>query len=134
MDRAGNATTHGDGGHRLDMARITHAARTTRAPQLRYVRTLNCDAERLWNLITRPELLSSWFGPTLLSDTAYGGFVIATGPRTQQTGIVTACEPPHYFQAAFNDLPHRPTTVLVDVVPAHRGAHLILTHGGIDST
>jgi uncharacterized protein YndB with AHSA1/START domain len=113
------------------MARTTHAEKTSRAPQLRYVRTLVCGAERLWKLITRPELLSSWLGPTLLSDTQYGGFVVVTGPETQETGIVTTCEPPHYFRADFNDPYHRPSTVLVDVVPAKRGAHLILTHGGI---
>ncbi|HZX07597.1 SRPBCC family protein [Kribbella sp.] len=113
------------------MAHTTQAERTARAPQLRYVRTLICDPDRLWNLITRPELLSSWLGSTLLSDTEYGGFLIVTGPQTQQTGIVTTCEPPHYFQAAFDDPPHRPSTVLVDVVPAQTGSHLILTHGGI---
>ncbi|HEY3562021.1 MAG TPA: SRPBCC domain-containing protein [Kribbella sp.] len=113
------------------MAQTRLAERTTRAPQLRYVRTLNCGANRLWDLITRPELLSSWLGPTVLSDTQYGGFLITTGPKTQQTGIVSTCEPPHYFQAAFDDLPHGPTTVLVDVVPTQHGSHLILTHGGI---
>jgi uncharacterized protein YndB with AHSA1/START domain len=87
----------------------------------------------LWDLITTPELLSSWLGVTLLSDTQYGGFVVTTGPQTQETGIVTTCEPPHYFQAAFNDPPHRPTTVLVDVVPAQRGSHLIVTQGGISA-
>ncbi|NUS00244.1 MAG: hypothetical protein HOV67_33910 [Kribbellaceae bacterium] len=113
------------------MARTTHAEQTSRAPQLRYVRSLVCDADRLWNLITRPELLSSWLGPTLLSDTQYGGFVVVTGPETQESGIVTTCSPPHYFQADFNDPSHRSSTVLVDVVPARHGAHLILTHGGI---
>ncbi|MGZ0153026.1 SRPBCC domain-containing protein [Kribbella sp. WER1] len=113
------------------MSRTTHAERTARAPQLRYVRTLICDADRLWNLITRPDLLSSWLGATLLSDTQYGGFLIATGPQTQQTGIITTCEPPHYLQADFNDPPHAPGTVLADVVPARTGSHLILTHGGI---
>nr|WP_167210209.1 SRPBCC domain-containing protein [Kribbella shirazensis] len=116
------------------MARTTDAQRTTRtnrAPQLRYVRTFDCDAGRLWKLITRPELLSTWLGPAVLSDTQRGAFTVATGPRTQETGIVTTCEPPHYFQAAFDDPPHRSSTVLVDVVPALRGAHLILTHGGI---
>ncbi|WP_427892299.1 SRPBCC domain-containing protein [Kribbella sp. GL6] len=114
------------------MARTTrHAERTAQAPQLRYVRTLICDPDRLWNLITRPELLSSWLGPTVLSDTQYGGFVVETGARTQLTGIVTTCDPPHYFQANFNDTPHGPSTILVDVVPARTGAHLILTHGGI---
>ncbi|MFF0267193.1 SRPBCC domain-containing protein [Kribbella sp. NPDC004536] len=113
------------------MARTTHAQQTSRAPQLRYVRTLVCDAGRLWNLITRPELLSSWFGATALSDTQYGGFTVVTGPETQETGMVTTCQPPHYFQADFNDPLHRSSTVLVDVVPARRGSHLILTHGGI---
>jgi uncharacterized protein YndB with AHSA1/START domain len=115
------------------MARTRLAERATRAPQLRYVRTLNCDADHLWNLITRPELLSSWLGPTLLSDTQYGGFLITTGPKTEQTGIVSTCEPPHYFQATFDDPPHAPTTVLVDVVPTQHGSHLILTQGGIHS-
>ncbi|MFD3406540.1 SRPBCC domain-containing protein [Kribbella sp. NPDC058693] len=113
------------------MAQTTHVGPATRAPQLRYVRTLNCAADRLWNLITTPDLLSGWLGSTVLSDTQYGGFLVATGPRTQQTGIVTTCEPPHYFQAAFNDPPHHPTTVLVDVVPAQDGSHLILTQAGI---
>ena len=54
-----------------------------------------------------------------------------TGPETQESGIVTTCSPPHYFQADFNDPSHRSSTVLVDVVPARHGAHLILTHGGI---
>ncbi|GAA3100311.1 uncharacterized protein YndB with AHSA1/START domain [Kribbella aluminosa] len=115
------------------MAHTTHPERTARAPQLRYVRTLNCDADRLWNLITRPELLSSWLGATLLSDTQYGGFLVAIAHHAQQTGIVTTCEPPHYFQADFNDPPHRPSTVLVDVVPARSGSHLILTQGGISA-
>jgi uncharacterized protein YndB with AHSA1/START domain len=116
------------------MARISQerrAPRTSRAPQLRYVRTLDCDADRLWKLITRPELLSSWLGPTVLSDTQYGGFTVVTSPHVQHTGLVTICEPPHYFEAAFNDPPHHPSTVLVDVVPAQGFAHLILTHGGI---
>ncbi|HWD78781.1 MAG TPA: SRPBCC domain-containing protein, partial [Kribbella sp.] len=113
------------------MAHTPYAEKTSRAPQLRYVRTLVCAADRLWNLITRPELLSSWFGPTQLSDSQYGGFAIETGPDTQETGLVVTCEPPHYFQAEFNDPAHRASTVLVDVVPARRGAHLILTHGGI---
>jgi hypothetical protein len=78
-----------------------------------------------------PDLLSSWLGSTLLSDTEYGGFLVMTGPHEQHTGIVTACEPPHYFQASVDDPPHSATTVLLDVVPARRGAHLILTHGGI---
>lgn len=85
----------------------------------------------MWKLITRPELLGTWLGPTALSDTEHGGFTIVTGPQTQETGIVTTCEPPHYFQAAFDNPPHHPSTVLVDVVPAGREAHLILTHGGI---
>lgn len=89
----------------------------------------------MWRLITRAEHLSSWLGPTVLSDTQYGGFVIATQvPAEQpaeQTGIVTACEPPHYFRAAFEDPPHPASTVLVDVVPGHGETHLILTHGGI---
>jgi uncharacterized protein YndB with AHSA1/START domain len=122
------------GGHWLCMAHISQnrrAPRTARAPQLRYVRTVECDADRLWKLITLPELLSDWLGPTVLSDTQYGGFTIATGTDVQHTGIVTTCAPPHYFQAAFNNPPHHPSTVLVDVVPADRGAHLILTHGGI---
>lgn len=116
------------------MARTTYAEyaeRTARAPQLRYVRTLDCDADRLWNLITNPELLSGWLGRTVLSDTQYGGFLVAADAHTQQTGMVTTCEPRHYFQAAFNDPPHHPTTVLVDVVPAEHGSHLILTQGGI---
>ena len=113
------------------MGRTTYAEVTRRAPQLRYVRTLTCGADRLWDLITKPELLSGWLGATLLSNRQYGGFLVATGPQTQQTGIVTTCEPPHYFQAAFDDPPHPPATVLVDVVPARRGSHLILTQGGI---
>jgi uncharacterized protein YndB with AHSA1/START domain len=116
------------------MARTTDAQRTTRthrAPQLRYVRTFGCDAGRLWNLITKPELLSTWLGPVALSDTEHGGFTVVSGAQSQETGIVTTCEPPHYFQATFNDEHHQPSTVLVDVVPAVRGAHLILTHGGI---
>jgi uncharacterized protein YndB with AHSA1/START domain len=107
------------------------APRTSRAPQLRYVRTLECDADRLWKLITRPELLSSWLGPTALGDTRYGGFTIMAGPHGRHTGIVTTCVAPHYFQAAFSDPPHYPSTVLVDVVPADGCTHLILTHGGI---
>ncbi|TDW95010.1 uncharacterized protein YndB with AHSA1/START domain [Kribbella pratensis] len=115
------------------MARTTEtrATRTDRAPQLRYVRTFGCDADRLWRLITRAEHLSSWLGPTVLSDTQYGGFMVATQARAEQTGIVTACEPPHYFRAAFDDPPHPTSTVLVDVVPGHDETHLILTHGGI---
>ncbi|HET6743153.1 MAG TPA: SRPBCC domain-containing protein [Kribbella sp.] len=113
------------------MAQTTHAVRTPRAPQLRYVRTLICDADRLWDLITKPDLVSDWLGRTLLSDTEYGGFVVTTGAHTQQMGLVTTCEPPHYFHATFNDPPHNPTTVLVDVVPARHGAHLILTQAGI---
>ncbi|GAA1566514.1 MULTISPECIES: SRPBCC domain-containing protein [Kribbella] len=114
------------------MARTTtHPGRTVRAPQLRYVRTLICDADRLWNLITRPELLGSWLGSTQLSDTQYGGFLVATGPQEHETGLVTTCDPPHYFQADFDNPPHGPSTVLVDVVPARTGSHLILTHGGI---
>jgi hypothetical protein len=76
-------------------------------------------------------MLSSWLGPTTLSDTQYGGFTIVTAAHVQHTGMVTTCAPPHYFQAAFNDPPHHPSTVLVDVVPAEGGSHLILTHGGI---
>ncbi|WP_350275538.1 SRPBCC domain-containing protein [Kribbella sp. HUAS MG21] len=121
-------------GHRSDMARTTDAQRTTRtnrAPQLRYVRTFDCAAGRLWNLITKPELLSTWLGPVALSDTEHGGFTVVTGPQTQETGIVATCEPPHYFQASFDNPGHQPSTVLVDVVPAVRGTHFILTHGGI---
>jgi hypothetical protein len=44
---------------------------------------------------------------------------------------VTICEPPHYFQVAFDEPPHQPSTVLVDVIPADGDAHLILTHAGI---
>jgi uncharacterized protein YndB with AHSA1/START domain len=116
------------------MARISQdkrAPRTARAPQLRYVRTLECEADRLWKLITQPELIGTWLGPTTLSDTQYGGFSIVTGAHDQLTGIVTTCSPPHYFQAAFNNPPHHPSTVLVDVVPADQGSHLILTHGGL---
>ncbi|MET9315519.1 SRPBCC domain-containing protein [Kribbella sp. NPDC003505] len=92
---------------------------------------IECDADRLWSLITRPELLSGWLGQTVLSDTQHGGFTIATGAHVQHTGIVTTCSPPHYLQAAFNNPPHHPSTVLVDVVPAGGYSHLILTHGGI---
>lgn len=108
-----------------------HAERIAQAPQLRYVRTLICDSDRLWRLITGPELISSWLGPTLLSDTQHGGFLVVTGPHTQETGTVTTCDPPHYFQASVNAGSHRPSTMLVDVVPARSGSHLILTHGGI---
>ncbi|WUJ67975.1 SRPBCC domain-containing protein [Kribbella soli] len=95
---------------------------------------LGCEAERLWKLITRPENLSRWLGPTVMSDTQYGGFVVVTPARTEQTGSVTTCEPPHYFQAALDQPPHRASTVLVDVVPGRGGAHLILTHAGIHDT
>ncbi|MEU8226296.1 SRPBCC domain-containing protein [Kribbella sp. NPDC048915] len=116
------------------MARISQdrkASRTARAPQLRYIRTLECDADRLWKLITQPELVSTWLGPTTLSDTQYGGFTIATGAHTQHTGLITTCSPPHYFQLAFHHPPHHPSTVLVDVVPSDHASHLILTHGGL---
>lgn len=109
----------------------TRATRTDRAPQLRYVRTFGCAADRLWKLITAPEQLSGWLGPTVLSDTQYGGFMVVAGPRVEQTGIVTVCEPPHYFRAAFDDPPHPASTVLVDVIPGQNETHLILTHGGI---
>jgi uncharacterized protein YndB with AHSA1/START domain len=98
---------------------------------LRYVRTFGCDADRLWRLITQPELLSSWLGQTVLSDTQYGGFMFVTPRQAEQTGIVTVCEPPHYFRAAFDDPPHPASIVLVDVVPGQDETHLILTHGGI---
>lgn len=115
------------------MARTTEtrATRTSGAPQLRYVRTFGCDADLLWRLITRPEQLSSWLGPTVLSDTQYGGFIVVTRASAEHTGIVTVCEPPHYFRAAFDDPPHPASTVLVDVVPGQDETHLILTHGGI---
>ncbi|WP_238155653.1 SRPBCC family protein [Kribbella soli] len=110
------------------MRRATHA---DQAPQLRYVRTFGCDADLLWRLITRPEQLSSWLGPTVLSKTQYGGFMVVTRAPAEQTGIVTICDPPHYFRAAFDDPPHPASTVLVDVVPGQDGTYLILTHGGI---
>lgn len=116
------------------MARTTDSRRATRtdqAPQLKYVRTYDCAADHLWRLVTRPEHLSSWLGPTVLSDTQYGGFMVVTPAQTEQTGMVTICEPPHYFRAAFDDPPHPASTVLVDVVPGQVGTHLILTHGGI---
>ncbi|WP_329000041.1 SRPBCC domain-containing protein [Kribbella sp. NBC_00709] len=116
---------------RTDTGRAT---RTDQAPQLRYVRTLGCDADQLWRLITKPEHLSSWLGPTVLSDTQYGGFMVVTRARAEQTGIVTICEPRHYFQAALDDPEHPASTVLVDVVPGHDGTYLILTHGGIHHT
>jgi uncharacterized protein YndB with AHSA1/START domain len=113
------------------MASTRYGTRTARAPQLRYIRTLNCAAERLWKTLTTPELLGEWIGLTVFSDTQYGGFTVTTEPGTQYTGIVTACEPLHYFQAAWDDPPHPPSTLLVDVVPGRRDSHLILTHGGI---
>ena len=116
------------------MARTTDTRRATytdQAPQLRYVRTLACDADHLWRLVTKPDHLSSWLGPTVLSDTQYGGFMVVTPARAEQTGIVTICDPPHYFRAAFDDPPHPASTVLVDVVPGQDGTHLIMTHGGI---
>jgi uncharacterized protein YndB with AHSA1/START domain len=82
-------------------------------------------------LVTAPALLSEWLGSTILSDTQYGGFTVTTGAETQQTGLVTTCVPPHYFQATWDDPPHAPSTLLVDVIPAKHHAHLILTHGGI---
>jgi len=85
----------------------------------------------LWSLITRPELLSRWLGPTVLSDTQYGGFRVVTRAQAEQTGTVTVCEPPHYYRAAFDDPPYPASTVLVDVVPGQDETHLILTHGGI---
>ena len=88
----------------------------------------------MWGLISKPELLSSWLGPTVLSDTQYGGFMVVTRAPAEQTGIVTVCEPPHYFRAAFDDPPHPASTVLVDVVPGQDETHLILTHGGIRQT
>jgi uncharacterized protein YndB with AHSA1/START domain len=113
------------------MEGTTQEQRAARAPQLRYVRTLDCDAEQLWGLITRPELLGNWLGPTVLSDSPYGGFKVVTATHVQHSGVVTTCVPPDYFQAAFNDPPHQPSTVLVDVIPADGCAHLILTHAGI---
>ncbi|WP_344233522.1 SRPBCC domain-containing protein [Kribbella hippodromi] len=110
-----------------------------RVPQLRYVRTLDCDADRLWSVVTRPGLLSQWLGATIMSDAQYGGFTVSTGVNAlepgqhtdQQTGMVTTCVPPHYFQATWDAPPHQPSTVLVDVVPGAHDAHLILTHGGL---
>jgi uncharacterized protein YndB with AHSA1/START domain len=92
---------------------------------------LDCHADRLWKLVTRPEFLGQWLGATIFSDTQYGGFTVTTGAHTQLTGLVTACVPPHYFKITWDDPPHQPSTVLVDVVPGTRGAHLILTHGGL---
>jgi uncharacterized protein YndB with AHSA1/START domain len=98
---------------------------------LRYIRALDCDADRLWELITRPDLLGEWLGATVLSDTQYGGFAVAIDGGTQHTGLVMTCEPPHYLQASWDDPPHAPSTLLVDVVPGRQGAHLILTQGGL---
>jgi hypothetical protein len=81
--------------------------------------------------VTAPAALSEWLGPTILSDTQYGGFTVATGAKAQQTGLVTACVPPHYFQAAWDDPGHAPSTLLVDVILGTGHSHLILTHGGI---
>ncbi|MEU4191894.1 SRPBCC domain-containing protein [Kribbella sp. NPDC026611] len=113
------------------MATKQHRTRAARAPQLRYIRTLACDADRLWKLLTRPELLGEWLGTTVLSDTQYGGFTVATDAGRQHTGIVTTCEPPHYFQASWDDPPHPPSTLLVDVVPGRQDTHLILTQAGL---
>ncbi|MGW7685324.1 SRPBCC domain-containing protein [Kribbella sp. NPDC054772] len=116
------------------MATREHRVRATgtdRSPQLRYIKTLDCDAERLWTLMTKPELLSEWLGATIFSDTQYGGFTVTTGAGTQRTGLVTACVPQHYVQLAWDDPPHAPSTVIADVVPGTHDAHLILTHGGL---
>lgn len=108
----------------------TRTAGTDRSPQLRYIRALNCDAGRLWELVTAPELLSEWLGTTFLSD-EYGRFTVTIGLGKHQTGFVTACVPPHYFQLSWDDPPNPPSTVLVDVLAGRRDTYLIVTHGGI---
>jgi uncharacterized protein YndB with AHSA1/START domain len=116
------------------MATTRHRARTTctdRSPQLRYIKTFNCDGDRLWELVTTPESLSEWLGATILSDAQYGGFTVSTGADSQRTGLVTTCLPPHYFQALWDDPPHPSGTLLVDVIPGTGRSDLILTHGGI---
>lgn len=116
------------------MAITRHRARTAgtdRSPQLRYIKAFGCDGGRLWDLVTTPRSLSEWLGATILSDAQHGGFTMVTGVGTQRTGLVTACLPPHYFQAAFDDLPHPSSTLLVDVIPGTGRSDLILTHGGI---
>ncbi|MFI5694063.1 SRPBCC domain-containing protein [Kribbella sp. NPDC051586] len=116
------------------MAITRHRVRTTgtdRSPQLRYIRAFDCDGDDLWELITTPEALSEWLGATILSDAPHGEFVVSTGATERRTGLVTACLPPHYFQAAWDEPPHPSSTLLVDVIHGTHRSDLILTHGGI---
>ena len=106
---------------------------------LRFERTLKGPVQRVWDHLTRPELLAGWLargqielrvgGKVQLDFAADGAPESRTG--TPIAGEVTRCEPPRalaYSWASATDGAGRKSVVVIELGEAGTDVQLVLTH------
>jgi uncharacterized protein YndB with AHSA1/START domain len=101
-------------------------------PELRVTRSLACTPADLWKAVTQPEVLSDWLGTTRLTTDHFGQYEVSSGPLAGSTGMVVACEPPHFFHTTLDD--RVGGKLLVEVVEVSGGCELVLTHRGVSTS
>ena len=95
---------------------------------------------RVWTALTRPDLLSAWFGTQATIDLRPGGEVIfrwngSTGPRGTNRGVIEAVEPPNRFAFRWQSSPDtaQMTRVEFTLDPHPEGTRLRLVESGFAS-
>lgn len=92
-----------------ETTQLEGAGTLTRVPDgpylVRFVRAYDRPVEDLWNALTEPELLDSWYPTKLRTDGVVGNPVTetfeskdGTPPMPTPPGTLTAYDPPHVFE------------------------------------
>ncbi|GAB2650786.1 SRPBCC family protein [Kribbella swartbergensis] len=101
-------------------------------PELRVTRSVACTPAELWKAVTQPDVLSDWLGTTRPTTDHFGQYEVMSGPLAGVTGMVVACEPPHFFHITLNE--HVGGKLAVEVVETSHGCELVLTHRGVSTS